>query len=371
MSSTRASALMLGILAAIGASSAMALDRQIAAKKLVLVRRASVEKLVFVSQDGTFLFPAIGSADDPGIGTPGGAFVDVLSSGEPAARLAAPAGAGNPGWKAKNGMVPVHVFKNAAAPAGPSVVKKVVLKQGKVLKVVAKATGLDLAAPAERIAIRITTGTLRSCASFDGASIVRNEANHFEAKNAAAPATADCSDESLLDSSPVACGSSSPTCGGACPTGEGCFPVGQGCLCLPHGSTPCGTPGSPVCGGDCPAGSTCSSFFPDASAGGPVFCDCAGPGTACGNGFAWGGAPLEGFPFQCYPVLCGGAYPTCGGACGDGGTCSPFFVDVGSFSACICAVPATCEVGGSGYVCPPGDVCHVGPGPGFPVCAAP
>ena len=42
------------------------------------------------------------------------------------------------------------------------------------------------------------------------------------------------------------------------------------------------------------------------------------------NGFAFGGAPEQGFPFGCYPIICSG-FPTCGAACLDGGVCSASF----------------------------------------------
>jgi hypothetical protein len=72
----------------------LALDRPISGKKLQLKRSPSgKEKLVFQSKDPIFLFPAIGSADDPATGTPGGIRVELFSQGEPShPLLAAPPG---------------------------------------------------------------------------------------------------------------------------------------------------------------------------------------------------------------------------------------------------------------------------------------
>ena len=74
------------------AAPAGAADQAIGAVKLTLSRSASGrEKLVFVSKDPAFLFPPLGSADDPGTGSPGGALLEVASFAEPAgAALAVP-----------------------------------------------------------------------------------------------------------------------------------------------------------------------------------------------------------------------------------------------------------------------------------------
>src|SRR4029450_6219519 len=58
------------------ATPGLATDRPISGVKLVVVRaKSGREKLVFVSKDPSFLFPAIGSIDDPGTGSPGGALI--------------------------------------------------------------------------------------------------------------------------------------------------------------------------------------------------------------------------------------------------------------------------------------------------------
>jgi hypothetical protein len=374
---------------------AAAIDQPIDGKRLVVQRVGATEKLSFSSKDPAFLFPAVGSGDDPGTGTPGGALVEILSSTEPTFAFVIPAGVGTPGWKSTTGATPSHRWKNPSAPGGPSPVKVARLRQGKALMLLSKQAGLALVAPTSRLAIRVTTGSLRNCALFEGSSIRKNEVERFVGVDAPAPSVPDCSDASLLGL-PTCASSGFPTCGGTCPSGETCLPDGfssvchcigptmpcgqtnptcngecpageacvsfgfnppfNGCGCIPAGGTPCGTPNAPTCGGACPSGTSCSGVFPPLALGGGVTCSCMGPGQVCGNGFAWGGAPAEGFPFACYPILCPGTYPTCGGACLDGGVCSPFAVDVGPFTGCICAVPATC--GSSGFECPSPEVCH-------------
>lgn len=373
---------------------AAALDQPISGKRLVVQRVGATEKLSFSSKDAAFLFPAVGSGDDPGTGSPGGALVEIISVTEPTFAFVVPPGVGTPGWKSTTGATPTHRWKNPAAPGGASPLKVVRLRQGKVLTLLSKQAGLALTAPTPRVAIRVTTGSLRNCALFEGTSIRTNQVGRFVGANAPAPSVSDCSDASLrgvppcgssafptcggacgagetcLPDGPFAvchcvgpttpCGQSNPTCGGGCPAGEECASFGldppyNGCGCLPIGSTVCGTPNAPTCGGACPPGTGCSGIFPPLALGGGVDCSCMGPGQSCANGFAWGGAPEEGFPFACYPIFCSGTYPTCGGACLDGGVCSPVEV-AGTFTGCICAVSAPC--GGNGFECPPGQVCH-------------
>jgi hypothetical protein len=396
-------ALVLSGFLASAALPAAAIDQPISGKRLVVQRTGTMEKLSFTSKDAAFLFPAVGSDDDPGTGSPGGALLEIISVTEPTVAFVVPPGVGTPGWQSTTGAIPTHRWKNPSAPGGPSAVKLVRLRQGKVLKVLSKQAGLALAAPTPRVGIRVTTGSLTNCALIVGASIRTNAAGKFVGVNAPAPALLDCSEASLRglpacgsatfpecagacgagETCTIAgfsgchcvgpatpCGQSNPTCGGTCPAGEECVSFGlafplNNCGCLPIGSTPCGSPGPPACGGDCPAGAGtgCGAIFSPPSLGGGVICDCVGPGQSCANGFAWGGAPSEGFPFQCYPIICSGTYPTCGGACQAGGVCSPFAV-AETFSGCICAVPAPCGAGG--FECPPGEVCKT---PG--VCGPP
>ncbi len=195
----RAIGLLVACAVLIPALRAAALDRPITGKKLQLRRSASgKQKLVFQSKDPAFAFPAVGSADDPATGTPGGLQVELFSQNDPARPvLSAPAGVGKPGWKVTDRSVDSFKYSNSAAPAAPSPLKVVVLKMDKQLKVSAPATGLALAGPQGSVAIRVTTGSLRSCAVFGPGTIRRDEAGSFLAVKALAPSIPDCSDASL------------------------------------------------------------------------------------------------------------------------------------------------------------------------------
>jgi hypothetical protein len=276
------------------AMNAGALDAPIAGDELHLVWSPSLEgKLVFVSKDPTFLFPSIGGADDPGIGTPGGANVWLFPGPPPpfGGNVGAPAG---DGWTSQSGGTESHRWSNPAAPFGPSPIRSVVMKRGRRLKVVSRLVPLAQTPPFGRLAIRIDTGSLRNCAVFEAPTIRRDEPFRFVARRAPRPVAADC-DAAISGSAtttttlPVpSCAESTPfypLCGGACPPGETCGPnavLGGGffeCACLPAGGTPCAVSGYPICGGTCLDGDVCQAFSIN---GAGSTCFCVDPASTCG-----------------------------------------------------------------------------------------
>ena len=300
--------------------AAQALDRPVSGQSLTIARTAGGARLTFVSHDPALLFPPIGSLDDPATGSPGGIVVEVFPQTEPQQTVSAPDGLGNPGWKVSNGVVDGYLYRSP----GPAV-RKIVLRAGKLLKVLSGDAGLDLAAPLGGVAIRITTGSRRNCAVFPAGTVRRDQAGRFVARGAIAAALSDCSDASLLaplaldcdskgdyptcggvcpaSSSCVAgpgntctcvttCGNSYPSCNGTCASGEECaflYYPGGSCVCTPIGVTPCGAQewNSGACGsGACPAGETCQFFRIDI---GVSVCGCFDPNQPCGGGGGPGG----------------------------------------------------------------------------------
>ncbi|HXJ33963.1 MAG TPA: DUF4215 domain-containing protein [Candidatus Eisenbacteria bacterium] len=228
----------------------MAADQPIAGTRLTLKRSNSGTKLVFVSKDPAFLFPAFASGDDPSVV---GATLDVISAAEGAAALAIPAGVGKPGWETKT-TSPAYRFANKTAPAGPSPVRLALLKQGRLLRMVARDVGLPLATAHGAVGIRLTTGTVRSCALFNGATIRVDLPGRFVASGAISGALADCSDAALGATTTSSTTTSStststptttvPVCGnGIIEAGEQCDGAAGG-SCAPL--APCGAPGTPA-----------------------------------------------------------------------------------------------------------------------------
>jgi hypothetical protein len=291
---------------------AAATDQPISGAKLTLRRSSSgKEKLVFVSKDPSFLFPAIGSADDPATGTPGGAIVEVSSLSDPdAVGAGAAPGVGNPGWKVKDGTNPSYAYRNGAAEEGNDPVRAVTLKRGKRIKITARDTLLPLVSAQGGVGIRITTGSLRSCAFFGPETVRHDEANRFDAVDAPAPAVADCTDalphtstsfgtstttssttSTTLVLEPCTGGSIGSMCSdGVCQGSDTCQvtvtfvgSVGNpiGCLCYPPGVTSCAATPYPTCGGSCPTGGVCQALH-DFTTGAQV-CGCVDPAHQCGS----------------------------------------------------------------------------------------
>jgi hypothetical protein len=165
----------------------------ISGERLVLKRSSSGRQiLVFVSKDPTVYVPAFGAADDP---TVVGSQIDVYSpaGSSPPFAITIPPVSGTPGWTTAPSP-PAYRFRNASAPAGYSVVRQVKLRAGKGLKIVARATGLDMTRPlgAVGIAWRLadeSAGTPVICARFGSASVRRDVPPAFVARAAPPPAS--------------------------------------------------------------------------------------------------------------------------------------------------------------------------------------
>jgi hypothetical protein len=177
--------------------SAAAADFPIGARTLKIRAKASGATLTFVSRDANAPFPAIGSADDPATGTLGGVVVELFSSNNGSGSMNVPPGLGKPGWQAKLATISQYKFTNSAAPAAPSPVKTLSIRQGKQLKIVAKDVPVPLQNAHGTLAIRVTMGTLRACAFFGPQTITKDVPGSFIGKNAVVTALPDCDDETL------------------------------------------------------------------------------------------------------------------------------------------------------------------------------
>ena len=316
----------------ISAWESTALDQPVSARKLIMRRTASgQEKVSFLTKDEAIPFPAFGSADDPASGTPGGVTIELFTQNQGMATLVVPAAVG---WLTRDSSPPFFKFVNKLAPGGVSVVSSLLLKSGHAIRLRSAATGLPLSGALGAVGIRITIGSLRTCALFDASTIERDEGRTFLARDAVPDGLADCSNASL--GGPT-CSETfdAPTCGGTCPPGSACGSRDLStCECI-DANQPCGGT-APACNGECPAG------------------------EVCGN---TGGVPYPGC--GCLPAgsvaSCGTTYPTCGGECPVGLDCFGVTFGFGglTLNGCEClSGPPTDACGG----CPAGFQCIVGPG---------
>jgi hypothetical protein len=359
------------------ASNVTATEKPIAGNKLSLRRSASGrERLTFVSKDPAFLFPTPGGADDPTPSGSSGLVVELFAPSTPSGvALVAPGGLGNPGWTVRVSAPATLRFKNPAAPASPSTFKAITLKQGKIVKLAGRETGLDLSAPLGSVGIRITSGSLVSCALFRTTSVRKDVAGTFSAANAPASALADCSDAALASSgttttttttvttttAPGVCGDdlvnqTSEQCDGTDRSvclGFDCGPPGYTTQCQCCGMTtvptfpsqviPCCDPSAQevffpstafCVNHDCSGGVTCSlGGCVDGACCSPVGQTCGliggggiGAAVPCCDASAVCGAPAgDGVSFLCCVTPggdCSIDSDCCGGTC-TGGTCGP------------------------------------------------
>jgi cysteine-rich repeat protein len=256
-------------------ASTFGADQPIAATRLTLKRGSTSAKLVFVTKDPAFLFPAMASADDPSLA---GATIDLFAIGEGAASLAIPPGVGKPGWLLTT-AAPSYRFTNRTAPAGPSPVRTAQLKQHRQLRIVARAVPLPLAVAEGAIGIRVTTGTLRSCALFDAATVRVDVPGRFVAAGALATSLADCSDTALGAPTTTSTTATTTTTTTVPVCGDGVVQAGEECDDPAPGPCfgSCGAPGTPTAcqccvqnGGQCGSGGGAAPCCDPAAACAPV-----------------------------------------------------------------------------------------------------
>jgi hypothetical protein len=274
----------------LAADLASAADRVVSVAKLRIQRSSTgVEKLDFVSRDAALLFPAVGSADDPAGGTPGGMLVELFSDSSPGGvAFVAPRDGAAPGWAPG---LSFHRFEHVPAPDGVSVLRRVKMKS-RSLRISGRRAGLALLGDEGEVVIRITTGATRNCALLSGGTIVRDEPGEFFARKAPAGALADCSDASIAGLFPGPCGD------GVRNQGEECDGDANGCAPL----LSCGEPGF---SNECRCCTPDGSDFPQASGG------CCNPDSS----FLSGGPAGGGF---CIPLGCEAPF-----GCGSGSECLP------------------------------------------------
>ena len=154
-------------------------DQPLYGTKLILKRVGTREKLVWLARDPAVDTPASGGPNDPSLV---GATLELFAPFESDAAMSLPSGIGSPGWTVLD--APGYKFRNTLAPLGSSLVRAAVLKDGRLLKVVAKDAGFPLDQPLSGVGIRLVAGSLAMCSYFPvGTTVVTDVPGHFEGRD--------------------------------------------------------------------------------------------------------------------------------------------------------------------------------------------
>lgn len=170
-------------------------DQSVAATRLRLDRRTANQRLVLVLKDLDTVLPAPGSADDPRINGMRIVLFGNSIPGEVQELVVAP----GRGWTQRPSRRLTYRYRNpgAASPASP--VELANLRQGRGLKITARAAGLALWDTQVSIGVRIEMGATRLCTIFSGNdSVRRDEAGFFVARGGPNPNLTQCADEALF-----------------------------------------------------------------------------------------------------------------------------------------------------------------------------
>jgi len=302
--------------------------------------------------DPAFLFPPIGSADDPATGTPG----ERSSSSSGAIRqfaLYVPPGAGNPGWSARPAAHPSYRFRNETIHA-------VTLRQSKFFKS-SCATWDSRSRPRKgRSVFASPPGRCETAPSSTPRRSSRT-ARNLPRQACARREPRDCSDASLGLPPPPGCGASGPGSALERARETACAPPATAGACASHRAHPVARLPLPAWasagrGGvrqyragraaelrlhprrqhslwaargtsvrwECSSGQVCRPVYEPQPLGGSLGCNCGNPGACgpgtldCPNGFACAVTLPD--TYFCKPINCSGGsgYPTCDGTCGPG-----------------------------------------------------
>ncbi len=189
-------ALLALFLTAVLPGASRAGDQSLPGTRLRLDRRSANERLALVLKDLATVLPEPGSADDP---TLNGMRIVLFGNSIPGEvqELLVPPGSG---WTQRPSPRLTYRYRNLdASSPGASPVRSARLRQGRGLRITARATGLALWDTQVSIGVRIEMGSTRLCTIFTGnRSVRRDEAGFFVARDAPNPQLTQCTDEALF-----------------------------------------------------------------------------------------------------------------------------------------------------------------------------
>jgi endo-1,4-beta-xylanase len=161
-------------------------DHPIAGAKLTLTRLGRARTLVsFSSDDPGVVTPSPGSRNDPKRGAPGGATIELLLPDGTARTLSLPAGAG---WHIGRGTT---TYAHGSRRRAPAVWLR--MREGRALDLQLRASDLVPSDAHDGLRLRITMGSLRTCADFGPETIVQSSRRRLVASAAPKSAGYDCS----------------------------------------------------------------------------------------------------------------------------------------------------------------------------------
>ncbi len=331
----------------LAAGAAHALDHTIPAVKLRLrLLPSGKEQLLLFSKNPLLPIGAVGSPDDPSLA---GAHIELFSPNGPAHTLFdVPAGLGNPGWKLEP-TAQLYMFRNGLAPGGPSLIKLLVLQNGKKVKILGKSTGLTLGTLGA-VGLRITAGSYRNCVLFDAtrSTLVKDTADEFLGRDAvASPALPDCGAHSLggatcgngaVETDETCDGSDDAACPGLCNANCTCPPPVCGDQHVNQASEECDGTDDGACPGNCQPSCVCLGVCGDGIVNQPSE-GCDGAGSCIQPGLLDCRPP--GVPGECTCCSVGGFSCDVLGCCDPERTCIPGPHSSGS--CCFNAAGHTCQ----------------------------
>lgn len=188
----------LFLIATLLVGEAAATDHVVPGKQLTLRRNNVTNKgsLTLVLSGPAIPVPAVGSPDDPSLA---GLSVTVFGrTTGTRGRLYTSTGLGQFGWRLR--VTPRFVSYAYSYPQARVIgrdIRKVQMRTAADLRITAPTPGFSLDPAEGAVAVRVQYGAIRLCALFDGDAVRTSQPGLFVARNAEAPALADCSDESL------------------------------------------------------------------------------------------------------------------------------------------------------------------------------
>lgn len=186
------------LLATLLVGEAAAADHVLPGKQLTLRRSEVTNKgsLALVLSGPSIPIPAIDGPDDPSLT---GLKVTLFgrTTGE-RGRLYTTTGRGQFAWRTRVTPRSVsYAYGNPQARAITADIRKVQMRTAADLRITGPSPGFSLDPAESAVAVRVQYGAIRLCALFDGDAVRTSRPGLFVARNAEAPALADCSDESL------------------------------------------------------------------------------------------------------------------------------------------------------------------------------